>query len=104
MTKSNSNKHFSGKKGSKRAKRRGKKKAKNKPHQNKYAHKSTRKNKDYDSKNKTFRNLPIIGEPGVMIPNGTRILFHGRIYQVLKDTKIPPSGTTTTQCKLVHYE
>jgi hypothetical protein len=76
---------------------------------NKYAHLAPT-NKPYNARDKTYRVLPLLGQPNEVIPRGTTIMFHGRLYKTRYDTVISPSGailrgipTTYCDCELVRY-
>lgn len=69
------------------------------------------RSKFYDPKDKTFRELPISGDPDEVVKVGFRLTFHGRLYELLNDLTIPPGAPTVPgmtnkrqaigQCKMV---
>lgn len=73
---------------SKRIRRKSHKK-RNEPSVNKYAHLVPRRPSAYNPRDKTFRDLPITGEPGEVVKAGLRVIFHGRLYALMEDMIIP---------------
>ena len=76
----------------KRIRRASRKKFKHGPSVNKYAHLVPKRDLAYDPKDKTYRDLPIIGAAGEIVPAGTRMYFHGRIYSLMENTPIPQNA------------
>ena len=72
-----------------RIRRKSRKTEKNGPSTNKYAHLASPQRDRYDKDDKTFRVLPILGKPGDTIQAGFRVIFHGRLYELMDDVKIP---------------
>ena len=79
-----------------------KKPRKKRRHVNKYEHLAP-KGKQYSARDKTFRTLPVAGDPGEEIEKGTRVLFHGRIYALRASVTLPASGSTYAPFKLVGF-
>ncbi len=67
-------------------------------HVDKYGHLAPEK--EYDSKDKTYRTLSFAGIPGRIIPAGTIVLFHGRRYRLKKEITIPESRECLGDCVL----
>lgn len=99
--------NFTGKKGGKKVRRKGKgltrkqRKAKVGNHKNKYEHFAS-ESKLYDRKDKTFRMLPLPHDPGQVVSKGTRMIYHGRLYKLMKDTVIPEKPPAYGKFKLLH--
>lgn len=74
-------------------------------HINKYAHLAPKpKSTDYNSKDKTWRNLPVTGSPSQIVEAGTLVMFHSRLYILTKDVTIPKSGEPQIgRCKLKQF-
>ena len=73
----------------KRARRKSHKKRRYEPSVNKYAHKVRIHPQKYDEQDKTFRDLPVLGKPGEVVRTGPREIFHGRLYELMKDVTVP---------------
>lgn len=79
---------------------------KRKPHQkrshvNKYAHLAESRVKLYDPHDKTYRTLPVFGNPGDKIEKGLRVIFHGRMYGLQQSVVIPHTGQTLADFRLL---
>lgn len=72
--------------------RRKSKKEKRPPSVNKYARFVPSRSSFYNWFDKTFRDLPIIGDRGEVLKAGYRVTFHGRLYALMKDTSIPQTA------------
>lgn len=59
-------------------------------HVNKYEHLAPKK-KLYNEEDKTHRHLRVVGKPGDVIPKGSLIPYHGRLYRTDADVTILPS-------------
>ena len=80
---------------------------------NKYAHLVPTRPQFYNSRNKTFRELPVIGDRAEVLKSGYRMVYHGRLYELMNNTTIPATaplvlGTTNKyqgigQFKLVNH-
>ncbi len=92
MHSSNQN-HFTGTKAGKPIRRKGlmrkQRLAKRNKSVNKYAHLVPKRQIFYDPIDKTFRDLPVMGNPGEVLKAGFRVTFHGRLYGLLEDITIP---------------
>lgn len=89
--------HFTGKKGSSKTKPKHRttkrqRRAKRGRHKNRYKALAERRRIIYNSQDKTFRQLPLIGEPGEIIRAGTIALFHGRRYCLMEDMELKFAG------------
>lgn len=62
---------------------------KNGPSENKYKHLVPPRKDLYNPVDKTFRTLPIKGEPWQVVKAGLRVTFHGRLYELVNDVVIP---------------
>ena len=74
---------------SNRIRRKSHKQTKHGPSMNKYAHLVPKRMGVYNPRDKTFRDLPVVGKPGEVIRAGLRLIFHGRLYELVEDTIIP---------------
>lgn len=69
-----------------------KRRRKRREHINKYKHLALYKILLYDAQNKRFRNLPLTGMPGEVVPEGIIMIYHGRRYRLLSQAKILEDG------------
>ena len=74
--------------------RKSRKGQKHGPSVNKYAHLVPKSQSAYNPRDKTFRDLPIVGYPGEVVKAGLRVTFHGRLYVLMEDTIIPHTAPT----------
>ncbi len=99
---------------SNRIRRKSRKEKRNPPSVNKYAHLVPPKKGLYNSKDKTYRELAFMGVPGQIFEAGTKLTFHGRLYEIISDVTIPKSSILPPmsedgkhmvfgRCKLVAY-
>ncbi len=85
--------HFTGKQSGKKIRRKPRKEHKQPgAHKNKYEHLAPKKDFEYSHNDKTIRDLPLRGDPEEIIKAGAKTLFHGRVYVLIEDVKIFPSG------------
>jgi hypothetical protein len=57
-------------------------------HKNKYSHLAP-KEKAYNEEDKSRRFLRVVGKPGIVIPKGSVVPYHGRMYRTESDVTIP---------------
>jgi len=55
---------------------------------NKYAHLAPKRDNGYDPRDKTFRDLPVMGKRTETVKAGLRTTFHGRLYELMEDVTI----------------
>lgn len=70
---------------------------------NKYAHLAPQERRAYDSQDKTYRTLPVMGQPGGVLRAGLIALYHGRRYELLKDAQLDADGSGLGRFKLQGY-
>lgn len=69
-------------------------------HVNKYHHLVPNIRMFYDAFNKRFRELLLIGEPGVMFDRGTIVMYHGRRYRLTESIIISTEGFVMGKFKM----
>ena len=76
------------------------KKKRRREHVNKYAHLAPPKRRVYDAHDKTYRDIFLDGRPGQHFEAGRIFIYHRRLYRLLKDVVIPPTGQALARFKL----
>lgn len=89
--------HFTGKSGGGGSKRKRKSSRKERRanrgrHKSKYNELAELREEPYSRQDKQFRQLPIPGNTGDIVPAGFIALWHGRRYSLISDTKLDHDG------------